>query len=941
MDKNMVSPITNIFCKLKDNKNREKLYCSFVVIVVDFIWIPITSIILSGIINEQSKGSIKTIIIDINNNSFLIFLLLIVAFVVEGCIRYKKSIIKYFKNNIKNIMIGISAFYISAYVVTLKVVNWWLLILIFLGIIKAFFDSKILSKENKKTNINTMKEYVCESCDELFPNRRKQAERLIKYINSFYQYSRFTILINGKWGTGKTSLIKAIETEMKDTYEVMFIQPMLFDKKELLIKYFCDRLKEVLEKEKIYTGKGSNLESYLISLLNLVNTNAKVGLKDISIDKPSKDFREIKKKLQDDVNRVNNNKRIIVVVDDFDRVGAETKKEILMFIRELIDFDGIDTILLMEYAKLLDKENGLTKEYLDKYIDIRIELNEIEFDEVIKHFIDIEVDNLSSEELNYRQSEKFNDRQLEVIRNGLNILRKNINLIKRCLDTAIYNLEMENYESDKNSEEIIRNKNEIMNIKNDIENFYNNIRLVKKVVRETVNSYKKLQKDYVDEFILEESDIILIFKVNLIKNLFLEEVDAIIDMKDIKSYIENIGLLRNTNCKSKYIQKVLVEIEECKYDEIKNVNRYRISNAIIKYDFDNIIYESKTNTQKIIESIDSKKGNELLKFLLKTEESIIIDDSVVNEIEHIYKLVFSRLQEGDSYKTTIDRIKNLNNTLIEYLKYKSNGVKILLEAYSSISKIYEYYFLSDSLFRDICNMANESNFIEENNKYYELIGNIKCDISVHIFNIIKILIKAYDINKKISESNYFSLERINAFVIKNFEKIMLNKKGTDNNELLKLNLFKILDYMIDEKLIRKYEFDNLKDSINILLESDKLADKFIEQYRGITKNRYESHDERIDIENCDVYFEFKNLANNYIDKFLNRNNFNRNDLNILWGIKNKIEKFSDKEDVFELIRKMKILIDKLEEIKQPNDYNYLEIINLRIGIDCIINNVKY
>ncbi|MCW5197814.1 hypothetical protein F1Z41_00415 [Clostridium perfringens] len=78
--------------------------------------------------------------------------------------------------------------------------------------------------------------------------------------------------------------------------------------------------------------------------------------------------------------------RLIVVVDDFDRVEETTMKEILMFIRELIDFNGINTILLMQYSKIINKDNGLTKEYLDKYIDYRIELNKVDFKEILITF---------------------------------------------------------------------------------------------------------------------------------------------------------------------------------------------------------------------------------------------------------------------------------------------------------------------------------------------------------------------------------------------------------------------------------------------------------------------------------------------------------------------------------------------------------------------------
>ncbi|MCS4570019.1 hypothetical protein FZ989_01625 [Clostridium perfringens] len=78
--------------------------------------------------------------------------------------------------------------------------------------------------------------------------------------------------------------------------------------------------------------------------------------------KETNDFRKIKKSLQNDIYKYTEKfGRLIVVVDDFDRVEETTMKEILMFIRELIDFNGINTILLMQYSKIINKDNGLTK----------------------------------------------------------------------------------------------------------------------------------------------------------------------------------------------------------------------------------------------------------------------------------------------------------------------------------------------------------------------------------------------------------------------------------------------------------------------------------------------------------------------------------------------------------------------------------------------------
>ncbi len=80
-------------------------------------------------------------------------------------------------------------------------------------------------------------------------------------------------MVNGQWGAGKTSLINSLEKKRyeelskEEKINIIFIQPMMFDKKELLVDYFCERLKELFIEGKIYIGNNSNIENYLNSLL--------------------------------------------------------------------------------------------------------------------------------------------------------------------------------------------------------------------------------------------------------------------------------------------------------------------------------------------------------------------------------------------------------------------------------------------------------------------------------------------------------------------------------------------------------------------------------------------------------------------------------------------------------------------------------------------------
>ncbi|EPB8182592.1 P-loop NTPase fold protein [Clostridium perfringens] len=930
-----------LVCKIKKYITIKEYIYNFFILLLNFIWVPVTCIILAKIINIQRKSEVNTILENINNNIWIIIGTLLLGVFLELHIKYKNSRKKYIKHNINNFMIGVVVLYINKYILTLDIFNIWLGIFIILVNIKVLFNLEIFDQKNKKITTNKMKEYVCESYDELFPTRKNQADILIDYIDSFNKNDiRFTLLINGKWGTGKTSLIKAIENKVKDRYIMIFIQPMIFDKRELLIKYFCERLREVLEKEMIYTGKGSNLESYLVSLLNLVNKKVNIGLKDISIDKKSKDFREIKKNLQKDIKVCTKNKRIIVIVDDFDRVGIKIKKEVLMFIRELIDFDGIDTVLLMEYSKLLDEKNGLTKEYLDKYIDKRIELSSVEFNEIIKYFIDIEIKNIEFDF--YNKIIDYN--QFSILIGGLYNLKINISLIKKHFENSIEVLDKKYYNSEnvKNEELIKKYKNKREEISDKINNFYNNIRLIKKVVRETVDCYKKLQLNYIDKIILDNNDLTFIIKIIIIKNLFLEEFDVMIKMNDFQEYIENIYFYAKNNVTytgvidNEYIKEFLIEIFKGKIDEVKKVNRYKIANAIIKSDFKNINFENKSNAEKIIYHIDNIEGENIIEYIF-TLNKVSKIENITSDIRYIYGLIFSKFYNGDSYELTKKRVKKLNENLVNFLKDTNNILEVLLQIYCDMTKVYKQWFLINWIIKDIYKLSKEDTFIDYNkrNKIRQAIENSKIDILVHITNIAEVLLRCLNL-KTIEGEFFYSVAQLNKVIEERFSGILEIEKlrKLDENEKLRCNLINIIDYLFEKNYLKYTEFKKLKQSVLFLLIVENIMSKISEK---IEKNKKikNSYEVRRCIEQCKNYIEFKRISIGYIDNILSKDDFNSDDLNIIWGIKYKIQEFIDKENQDEIIEKINTILQKVENIKYPNDYNYLDIIKLRIDIDNI------
>lgn len=927
-------------CKIKKKINIKEYIDNFIKEAINFIWIPITCIILTKIINIQFNSEIKIILEGINKNSWLIISIILIALILECYIKYKRSVLKYIKYNLNNFMIGISVFYINKYILTLEVTNIWLTIFIVLLNIKVLFCLEDLFPLKNKNQINKMSEYVCKSYDELFPTRREQADNLINYIDSFDKNTRFSILINGEWGTGKTSLIKAIEDKVKGKYKMIFIQPMLFDQKDLLIKYFCERLKDVLHEEKIYTGKGSNIEAYLVSLLNLLNKKTNIGLKDIILNNESKDFRVIKKKLQDDIKRCINEKRIIVIVDDFDRVGTKIKKEILMFIRELIDFEGIDTILLMEYLKVIDEDNGLTKEYLDKYIDRTVELDSIEFKEMLRYFIDIEIKGL---EFSFYKS-KINYNQFCVIISGLYKLKKSVSLIRKssndsikALNNMLSNNELKDENALYNYKEKTKELNELIN------NSYNNIRLIKKVIRDTILCYKELQMNYINKLILDVEDIIIIFKVNFIKNLFPEE-SVFMKNNDFDVYIKKNTYYNGSfeGLKYLFIKHFFSESLNFYIDEVKKINRYKIINAILKKNFKNINYESKSSNEKILNIIDNNSNARLLDNLLDLYGK---KENLQQNIIHFYRVIFSESysyesHSYESYKLIKKRTESLNNSLINFFRNRNSKLESLFKIYCELSSDYKQFFFIYDIIKTILKVSEENQYISNKSKdiIYSYIRESRINIYNHLIKIINIFLRCLD-KKYIQGELVYSLEKMNKLIEVNFDISEIRIKNLDEHQKLECSLNYISKYLTKNKYLEKEEVDIIKNSINKLLETEEILREIDENIQKPIKAK-DLFEAREVISGCKNYMEFEYIANCYINDMLCKKILDVNDLNILWGINLKIEEFIHQKDINKLIENFKKVLEKLKENKYPADYNYIDIINLRISIDKIMKRIK-
>ena len=214
---------------------------------------------------------------------------------------------------------------------------------------------------------------------------------LAKAIYNYKENSGLVIGIYGSWGTGKTSIINMIENEISNFEDdkTIFIRfsPWNYSDKDSLIRLFFESLKIKLN---IHHNKNIDnaIDNYLealdiLTLIPGVNYTI-VGI----IKKIIKAFRKKnetfdleanKKLLEKQLSAIN--KKIIVVIDDLDRLTNIQIRETFQLVKQVADFPNLIYILSMDREvvarALTEVQNIDGNEYLEKIVQIPFEIPKI------------------------------------------------------------------------------------------------------------------------------------------------------------------------------------------------------------------------------------------------------------------------------------------------------------------------------------------------------------------------------------------------------------------------------------------------------------------------------------------------------------------------------------------------------------------------------------
>lgn len=222
-------------------------------------------------------------------------------------------------------------------------------------------------------------------------NRGSFAQSLAQVLQQYSLSCSFSIGLYGAWGSGKTSLLNMvleIVEKADDNIVILRFNPWLCSDSKQLTTQFFKQMATAIKLKKTATSKAWELiDQYAdvfeaTSLIPVVGAFLNIGSKVLTkrakkqIEQPTNDLQDIKNKIIKKMRE--EDLKIIVSIDDIDRLSEEEIIAVFQLVKALADFPKTIYLLAFDYdvvVKALGKiQHGDGKEYLEKVIQVPFEI---------------------------------------------------------------------------------------------------------------------------------------------------------------------------------------------------------------------------------------------------------------------------------------------------------------------------------------------------------------------------------------------------------------------------------------------------------------------------------------------------------------------------------------------------------------------------------------
>ena len=265
---------------------------------------------------------------------------------------------------------------------------WWCNILWILVVGILLFLLKILSLERlpEAETSGGLFEPVG-TYNALFPLRRIQADELCRIIGSETS-GGISVCVTGPWGSGKTSLVRGACYKLRQdkNYEFIFLHALELDSLSSLFHYLFARIQEILKDRGAYVGPGSEYRRLIASAGGLITSTQLSSVLERKLFRAEEDYRSQRQRLEGLMEKVLQDDKLVIVVDDIERCEPGKAREFLYFVKEIATMKCCVSVFITDDSSLPLPEHIKNKNFFDKFFNYRIVLCQLQILDMMKHY---------------------------------------------------------------------------------------------------------------------------------------------------------------------------------------------------------------------------------------------------------------------------------------------------------------------------------------------------------------------------------------------------------------------------------------------------------------------------------------------------------------------------------------------------------------------------
>lgn len=268
------------------------------------------------------------------------------------------------------------------------------------------------------------------------------AEKVAQMLLDYNGDESFVVGIEGEWGSGKTSFIEMVlETlrESKNKPDTICFNPWNFSNPDNLYLEFFTLLGEALGEKTSFLGYAKKIYRTFDSIIEF-DPKITIPGTGISVGKwrnKSTSFSDLRKDIEKKL--LARNKKIVIVIDDIDRLDRDETRAIFKLIKVNANFPNVIFLIAYDRSKveiILNDSGFPGAEYLKKIVQVSFSLPEPQKSQLYKILFE-EIDNtLDSKKVEDNTKKYWDDKRWgNLFHAGYKNLFNNIRDIKRYVSS--------------------------------------------------------------------------------------------------------------------------------------------------------------------------------------------------------------------------------------------------------------------------------------------------------------------------------------------------------------------------------------------------------------------------------------------------------------------------------------------------------------------------